>query len=173
MRVDCIVMAGGRASRLGGVEKPLLRVCGRPMVLRVLEAASRVCRRVLLVYSRHTPSLGVLCRSGVLPGLLCLEGSGEGYVADLRRALEVLSPPVLVLPADMPYLTWEYLEDFLVKAMMAPGSVVNLVTGRGPTGISFFKDYGGPWWDVEYPDNPAFIDVDTREDLEEAERACP
>lgn len=172
MRVDCIIMAGGKGSRLGGVAKPLLKVCGKPMILSVLEAAERVCRRILLVYSRYTRGLEVICRSSVAAGLECMEGSGEGYVADLKRALEIVKPPVLVLPADMPFLTWEYLEDFLVKAMLAPRAVVNLVTGRGPTGVSLFKDYGGPWWDLELPSVPAFIDVDTPEDLEEAERNC-
>lgn len=170
--MDCAVMAGGRASRLGGVEKPLLSVCGEPMLFRVLDAASRVCRRILLVYSRHTPSLGALCRSGALRGVECLEGSGEGYVSDLREALRLLSPPVLVLPADMPHIRWEYLEDFIVKAMASPGVVVNMSTPRGPTGVALFKEPGGPWWEVEYPENPALIDVDTPRDLEEAEEAC-
>lgn len=172
MGIDCIVMAGGRASRLGGVEKPLVRVCGRPMVLGVLEAASRVCDRILMVYSRHTRGIEVLCRTLAFPGLQCLEGSGEGYVGDLRAALELAWVPALVLPADTPHIDWVYLDDFLEKAIAAPGSVVNLVTSKGPTGISLFKDRGGSWWDIEYPRAPAFIDVDTPRDLEEAEEEC-
>ncbi|GAB6148604.1 NTP transferase domain-containing protein [Stetteria hydrogenophila] len=173
MRVDCIVMAGGRASRLGGAVKPLIEVCGEPMVFRVLRAAGVVCRRIILAYSPHTRDLAPLCSSTAFPGVECLEGSGEGYVSDLRDALALAGTPVLVLPADMPHLTWEVLEDFLVKAMAAPGDVVNLVTSRGPTGVALFKRRGGAWWDVEYPPSPALIDVDTPRDLEEAEEACP
>lgn len=170
--VDCIVMAGGRGSRLGGVEKPLLEVCGKPMLARILETAGSICRRVLLVYSRHTRGLELICRSSAFMGLECVEGSGEGYAMDLREALTVIQPPVLVLPADMPHITREYLEDFLVKAMASPGTIVNLVTGRGPTGISLFKGYIGQWWDIEYPDTPALFDIDTPHDLKEAEEAC-
>lgn len=173
MRVDCVVMAGGRGSRLGGVEKPLIKVCGRPMILGVLEAASKVCRRLVLVYSSHTESLAALCRrAGLRLKIECLKGSGESYVEDLALAMGALEPPVLVLPADMPLLTWEYLDDFLSKALPAPAPVVNLVTKRGPTGISLFKKPGGSWWDLEYPVAPALLDVDTPEDLAEAEACC-
>lgn len=171
VRVDCVIMAGGRGSRLGGVEKPLVKVCGEPMLLRLLRAARPVCKRILLVYSNKTPVLAALCGSGALEGVECIEGEGE-YVRDLNLALDFSSPPTLVLPADMPHLSHEILEDFLAKAIASPGVVVNMVTSRGPTGVSLFKARGGVWQDIEYFYHDALIDVDTPEDFSEAERTC-
>ncbi len=169
-RVDCIVMAGGRGSRLGGAVKPLLEVCGKSIIERMLGEAWRVCRRVILVYSSHTRGLEVLCRSGY--PLECIKGSGESYVEDLKHALMLASLPALVLPADMPFITWMLLEDFLVKALSSPAPIVNLSTPRGPSGVSLFKEREGAWEDVEYPWSHQLLDVDEPGDLEEAERSC-
>ncbi len=156
---------------MGGAAKPLLRACGRRIIDRLLGEAVMVCRRILLVYSIHTEDLEYsVCRSGY--PLECVKGSGKGYVDDLKQALALAGMPVLVLPADMPHLTWMLLDDFLVKAMASPAAVVNLTTPRGPTGVSLFKARGGAWEDVEYPWSPWLIDVDEPGDLEEAEAWC-
>jgi adenosylcobinamide-phosphate guanylyltransferase len=95
-------MCGGTGSRLGaGVEKPRYPVAGTPMVERVLGAlaASRV-DRTLAVTSPSTPE------TAVTVGVPRIRTPGEGYVADLERALadERVSTPVLTVAADLPAL---------------------------------------------------------------------
>ncbi len=167
-----VVMAGGRGSRLGGVEKPLLEVCGRPMVEAALGAAR---------------ALGepVLCTSPLAPNVerrycgrvRCVRGIGE-YVADLDHALREAGPPALVLPADMPFLDLGLVElmMFVEAALESESHVVTLNLCREgschESGISLFKSRGGDWENVYASWRAAFLDVDVEEDLREAIGLC-
>lgn len=53
--VDAIVLAGGRASRMGGVDKPAIVVGGRSMLDAALSAVSD-CTRIVVV-GPHRPEL--------------------------------------------------------------------------------------------------------------------
>jgi adenosylcobinamide-phosphate guanylyltransferase len=97
-------MCGGRGTRLSvDVEKPLLPVGGRPMVDRVLDAlaASAVEERVAAV-SPHASDTA----AHVGDRVPTVETPGEGYVADLDRALDDprIDRPVLTVVADLPLL---------------------------------------------------------------------
>jgi len=112
-------MCGGRGTRLGADrEKPLVPVAGDPMVDRVCDAlaASRV-DRVVAAVSPHTPETRTHLRARTddrasedtgdqANTLAVVETPGEGYVADLQRALDDdgLSKPVLTVAADLPLL---------------------------------------------------------------------
>jgi len=171
VRLDCLVMAGGRATRMGGVAKPLLDVCGKPVVYWVVRALWGLCRRVVVVYSKATQAVGELCR-GPLGPVECIEGVG-GYVEDLRLSLNLASPPILVVPADTPFIDRNILEFFVTRALLAPEPVVNLVdVERGAVGVTLFKDRGGPWTDVTIRGGYKLLDINTWQDYEEAVRLC-
>lgn len=95
-------MCGGEGRRLATErEKPLVTVGGVPMVDRVVRAlAASSIDRVFAVTSPATPQTAA--------HLDCprIETPGEGYVADLERALsdERVSLPVLTVAADLPLL---------------------------------------------------------------------
>ena len=171
MRLDCIVMAGGRATRMGGVVKPLLEVCGEPMVMRVVGAIRNLCNRIVVVYSDHTSGVVDLCRGPMGP-VECVKGVG-GYVEDLKLSLNLVSLPALVVPADMPFIDVVILEGFLLKALLTPEPVVNLVdASRGPVGVTLFKEREGSWADIVVEGGYKLLDVDTWSDYEEAVRIC-
>jgi molybdopterin-guanine dinucleotide biosynthesis protein A len=98
---DCaaVVLAGGRARRLGGVAKPALAVGGRSLLERVLSAVDGARPRIVV-----GPRL-----SGLPGDVLWTRESpaGSGPVAALRVALPLLPPDVgavAVLAADLPFL---------------------------------------------------------------------
>lgn len=98
---DAVVLAGGRASRLGGVDKPGLHVGGRSMLAAAV-AAVRGCERVAVV-GPHRPELAAHIRqTREIP-------PGAGPVAALAAGLAALAddpaPYVVVLAADLPFLT--------------------------------------------------------------------
>ncbi|MWV65118.1 NTP transferase domain-containing protein [Halorubrum sp. JWXQ-INN 858] len=122
-------MCGGRGTRLGGeTEKPLVRVGGRPMIDRVLDAlaGSRV-ERVVAVASPHTPATvarldGRLADAVAVP-LEVVVGSGEGYVADLRRGLDAVDGPAVSVVADLPLLRARDVDDVAALSVsLADGS---------------------------------------------------
>ena len=102
-------MCGGRGTRLDvDTEKPLYDIHGRPMVDRVRDAlvASRI-ERVYPVVSPHTPRT-----RDHLDGRI-IAAPGEGYVADLRYAIERIDPPVLTVAADLPLLAGDAIDAVL------------------------------------------------------------
>jgi len=94
-------MCGGRGTRLGGLEKPLRRVEGRPFIDRVIGAleGSNV-DSVYPVTSPHAPRTADHLETPQI------EASGGGYVADLQAALDDnrVARPVLTVAADLPLL---------------------------------------------------------------------
>ena len=115
-------MCGGRGTRLGSrVEKPLVEVCGTPMVDRVLDAlgASRVASNggeVHAVVSPDTPATREHLAARSRRDCTVVDALGEGYVADLGYALERVEPPVLTVVADLPLLAPEVVDRVLDDA---------------------------------------------------------
>lgn len=97
------ILAGGRATRLGG-DKVLARLAGRPLISYPLEAAHAAVAEIVVVAKPDTelPELEVeVLREPAEPfHPLC------GIVAALERAGE---QPVIVVAADMPFVTGELL----------------------------------------------------------------
>ncbi|MGK8525392.1 NTP transferase domain-containing protein [Nocardia asteroides] len=97
---DAIVLAGGRASRMGGVDKPAIVIGGRSMLEVALEAASS-CAHTAVVgpYRPELPPQIIQVRE-VPPG------SGPVAAIDTGlRALGSAAPLVVVLAADLPFLS--------------------------------------------------------------------
>ncbi len=156
---------------MGGVAKPLLDVCGKPMILRIIDAVRGLCRRTVVIYSDHTAGILELCRGPMGP-VECVKGGG-GYVEDLKLALNLVSLPALVIPADTPFLDQEILGNFVLKALLTAEPIVNLVDmDRGLVGITLFKDRMGAWIDVTVRGGHRLIDVDTWDDYREAVSLC-
>jgi len=92
-----VVLAGGKATRLGGQAKPQLEVGGRTMLATVLAAVSDADRRVVVGPRQPVPEDVVLVRE---------RPPGGGPVAALRTGLtEVPTEVVAVLAGDLPFLT--------------------------------------------------------------------
>jgi molybdopterin-guanine dinucleotide biosynthesis protein A len=111
--VSVIVLTGGLSRRMGQ-HKPSLGVGGSPMVVRVLAAAAP--RPVLVVGRADDVPDGI--------PVLVEEPPGGGPVAAVAAGLTHVPPSseaVLVLAADLPFLTTGHL-DRLVVAAAAPGT---------------------------------------------------
>jgi molybdopterin-guanine dinucleotide biosynthesis protein A len=92
-----VVLAGGRAARLGGQAKPQLDVGGRPMLATVLAAVADAEPRIVVGPPQQVP-----------PGVLVVreQPARGGPVAALRAGLaEVPTDVVAVLAGDLPFLT--------------------------------------------------------------------
>jgi molybdopterin-guanine dinucleotide biosynthesis protein A len=93
------LVAGGRASRMGGTPKGLLRVEGRPIAARSVDLFRRLFGEALIVANDPVPyaSLGV----PIVPDLL----PGRGAPGGLHAALSAATTPwVFAAGCDMPFL---------------------------------------------------------------------
>ncbi|MCE4602956.1 MAG: NTP transferase domain-containing protein [Desulfurococcales archaeon] len=162
-----VIMAGGRASRMGGVVKPILDVCGAPLILHVARAVDGMVRLKVLALSSYTiEHLKHYCSM-----MECIQTPGAGYPEDLSLILKTISyRPLLVLPADLAYLDEEILKDLASKAGEVRGDIVTMTCRGEPQGISIVKGYGDTWVSIEEPCN--HINVNSWKSLEEARRRC-
>jgi molybdopterin-guanine dinucleotide biosynthesis protein A len=118
---SAVVLAGGRAARLGGQAKPQLEVGGRSMLSTVLTAVAGAEARIVVGPAQPVPP-------GVV--VVCEQPPGGGPVAALRAGLaEVRTAVVGVFAADLPFLTAELVEE-LRERLAADGVLVVDEGGR-------------------------------------------
>ncbi len=110
MRADAIILAGGKASRMGGIDKPAIQIGGRTMLDAALSAVVG-CQRTVVV-GPHRADLGPeIAQTQEDPG-------GSGPVAAIGaglRTLDVTAPFVVVLAADMPFLTATAVTELITR----------------------------------------------------------
>jgi molybdenum cofactor guanylyltransferase len=124
---DTVVLAGGRAARLNGADKPSLEVGGTPLLVLVARAAAGAgTLRLIIVGPKRTGTVraGLAALAGQLSGGIVSvreEPPGAGPVPALRRGLaEVTAPLVAVLAADLPFLTGAELDRVLAAVSSRP-----------------------------------------------------
>lgn len=99
-----LIMAGGQGSRLQMGEKPLVTICGKPMLAYVIDAFASAGHEVVVVASHRTPFTKNWCRA---QGVALYEAEGLGYVEDIRAAAEDLGEagtPFFTCVSDLPCL---------------------------------------------------------------------
>ncbi|MBG0816844.1 molybdenum cofactor guanylyltransferase [Planomonospora sp. ID82291] len=129
---DALILAGGRASRLGGRDKPGLEVGGVPLIERVAAAVPGAGR--LIVVGPPRPGLDrAVFRTEDPPG--------GGPVPALRAGLpEATAPRVVLLAADLPFLRARHVEALLDAADGAEGD------GGNGAGALLVDDGGHEQW---------------------------
>ena len=145
---DSVILAGGNAVRLGGADKPGLTVGDTPMVVLVARAAAAAgSQRLIVVGPPRGGAVGAgLSAAGAI--VVREEPPGGGPVPALRRGLaEVTAPWLLVLAADLPFLTGEQL-----TGLLAQGSGSRCPQrGRGPDGRRRQAPVAGRRWRADLP----------------------
>lgn len=94
-----VILAGGAASRYGGVPKGLLEVGGARIVDRVAAALGEVCERTIII-ANHPEAASWLDGVPAFPDLL----PGQGSLGGIHAALSHAAGPVLVVAWDMPFV---------------------------------------------------------------------
>ena len=94
-----VILAGGAASRYGGMPKGLERVAGKRIIDRVADALRDVTDDLLLVANDPTAS-------GWLPGLRIQQDlvPNAGGLGGIHAALHAARTPVLIVAWDMPFV---------------------------------------------------------------------
>ena len=104
-----LILAGGEGTRLGMGEKPLVDICGRPMIARVIDAFTSAGLEIMVVASRRTPMTLNYLRAQGIPFYRAM---GRGYVEDMVEVvtgLEVMAP-LFTSVADIPCLQPEHVK---------------------------------------------------------------
>ncbi|MFJ5729115.1 NTP transferase domain-containing protein [Streptomyces paradoxus] len=134
-RYDAVVLAGGAARRLGGTDKPGVRVGGRPLLDRVLAACAGARTTVVVAAPRPTTRPVTWARE---------EPPGGGPLAALDAGLHhTTAEHVVVLSADLPFLN-ETTVDRMLGALRTSGRDGVLLTDPGGRDQPLVAAYRAP-----------------------------
>jgi molybdopterin-guanine dinucleotide biosynthesis protein A len=130
-----IVLAGGAARRLGGVDKPAIRVGGVPMIERVLAAAAPFGRILIVGSSDAGSSDAGTSDAGTGVATIRESPPGGGPVAAIGAAVDAVGPKladvVAILGSDLPLLDTAALAD------------LRAIAGRGRADGAVYVDANG------------------------------
>lgn len=127
-----LVLAGGRAERLGGVEKGLLDWRGRPLIATALGALGASCQTIAISANREQAAYAPMA-DAVLADAVPFAGAGPlaGILAGLEWAGASGVGGVLVMPCDTPFVDARVMRRLLDAAAKNGGRVtVARVAGR-------------------------------------------
>ena len=98
--VTAVVLCGGRATRLGGIEKPLAELDGKPLLAHVIDRLEPQVDSIVLSVGRGSAQY-----AGFGYPVVVDEDPDQGPLAGIVSALAVVNTPwTLTTPADTPFL---------------------------------------------------------------------
>jgi molybdenum cofactor guanylyltransferase len=184
-----VILAGGRATRMGGEDKGLIRVAGRTMVEHVLRAMRPQVSDLFINANRNLGRYREL-------GVTVVSDFVEGYwgpLAGMASALKVARTPyVMTAPCDSPFLSVD-LAARLHHALTRDGAQVAVAASGGQlepvfalldrsllTSLLTYLEAGErkidrwyaqhPMTTVDFSDRPEmFLNLNTPEDIAAAE----
>ena len=118
--IYAILMAGGMGTRLKvPCEKPLFKLCDKPLIKYVLENLnqSRLIDKTVIAVSHHTPDT-VEYLNSLNGDFEILDTSGDSYLTDLSYILDYFEKKsdkdtLLFINADLPFISVETIDYVL------------------------------------------------------------
>jgi molybdenum cofactor guanylyltransferase len=187
-----LILAGGRARRMGGGDKPLLRLGGRTLLARVAERLGSQCGAGLALSANGDPA-----RFGTFPGPILPDtvpgqpGPLAGILAGLEHAAVLGVAAVVSVSGDAPFLPADLVARLVAVrpesgiALAASGARRHYTIALWPTALredlrtyleSGERRVGGfiarhPAEASSWPVDPVdpFLNINTPEDLAAAE----
>jgi molybdopterin-guanine dinucleotide biosynthesis protein A len=188
-----VVLAGGQGRRMGGVDKGLRPLRGRPMVAWVIERLQPQVDEVLINANQNLDRYAAFGHR-VIPDAI---GGFAGPLAGLQRGLtEAAHELVLTVPCDSPFLPADLAARLMAALDRESADLTVARTGDQPhpvfclcrrnvlPGLTAFLEGGGrkidAWYaalrvaEVAFDDQAAaFRNINTREELAAAEGTAP
>lgn len=124
-----IILAGGRSSRMGGVEKAFCRLAGRPMIEVVTSALAPQVGRIVINANGDAARFHSLGLPVVADGMADYQGPLAGVLAGLEWAKRTGAggSHVLTVPVDVPFLPADLVAR--LARHLRPGVVVVAASG--------------------------------------------
>ena len=190
MDITGLILAGGRGSRMGSIDKGLVPLAGKPMVAHVLERLAPQVQRMLINANQNQDTYAAF-GAPVWPDAM---PDFAGPLAGLQTGLMHCETPLLVTaPCDSPFLPADLVVR-LGQALLAQNADLAVaVTGDGATRqphpvfclakasllphLTSFLESGGRkvdrWYatlrvaEVHFADEAAFRNINTLDELRE------
>ena len=103
--ITAVVLAGGRARRMGGEDKGLIEVAGKPMVVHAIDVLRPQTAEVIVNANRNADTYRAITECRVIADRV---GGFAGPLAGMASALEASATRLLLTaPCDSPLVTAE------------------------------------------------------------------
>ena len=188
-----LVLCGGRGTRMGGVDKGLQVLRGKPMVEWVLARFAPQVDEVLINANQNRERYEAFGRRVVPDDIAGFAGPLAGLQAGLKAASH---PLVVTCPCDSPFLPTDLVARLrealeragadlaVAKTGDQPHPVFSLVRREALPGLTRFLESGGrkidAWYasletvEVDFGDEAeAFSNINTRDELQAWDRVPP
>jgi molybdopterin-guanine dinucleotide biosynthesis protein A len=183
-KITGILLAGGQGRRMGGVDKGLQLLRGKPMARHVIDRFAPQVDELLINANQNIEQYQGLGYR-VIPDAI---GGFVGPLAGLHRGLsEAAHPLVVTSPCDSPFLPLDLVAKLHAALEQQNAELAVARTGDQPhpvfclcrksvlPSLTAFLESGGrkiDWWyaqlkvaDVDFVDEAAFRNINTREEL--------
>jgi molybdopterin-guanine dinucleotide biosynthesis protein A len=124
-QITGVLLAGGQSRRMGGGDKGLIDLAGRPMLARVIERVAPQCGR-LVINANGDPArfaaFGLDVVADTVPGFV---GPLAGVLAGMRWSRENVAgaPAVLTVSTDAPFLPLDLGRRLAEALARRPGAI--------------------------------------------------
>lgn len=139
-RPPAVILAGGRASRMGGGDKGLLDLGGRPLLARVVSRLAPQCAALALNANGDPARLAAFGLPVLTDGVPGLPGPLAGILAGMDWAAALGVDRMLSAPGDTPFLPGD-----LAARLAAGGDGIVLAAGRDAGGLVSDHPAVGLW----------------------------
>jgi molybdopterin-guanine dinucleotide biosynthesis protein A len=184
-----VILAGGEGRRMGGVDKALLPLAGRPLIGHVLDRLEPQVERVLISANGDAARFAAFGCPVVTDDTS--RGPLSGVLSALTAAVAMGATHVVSTPVDTPFLPGDLVPQLLLAAEASPEKLalasdatgLHPATGIWPVGLApalsaflasgeakvtrFTDDHHAAR--ASFPDPRAFLNLNTPEDLAAAE----
>lgn len=189
-RIAALVLAAGRSSRMGPVNKLLADVEGQPMVRRVAEAAVASRAETVVAVTGHERENVEAVLSGLAVATVHNPDHAAGLSSSLHRGLAALPPEaegVIVCLGDMPRVSAAVIDRLIAAFNPLEGRAICVPTWQGKRGNpvllarrflpemqaisgdigakALIADYPEAVAEVPMPDDGVLLDIDTPDAL--------
>lgn len=128
--LTAVILAGGGAVRMGGVDKGLQRYKGHPLVSYMIHMAQEFTEHVMISSNRNATQYQYYSRD-VFSDLLSVRDKGP-LAGLLTVGQATSSSHLLLLPCDAPNTPLVALQNLIEKASAEPDLITYIETNSGP-----------------------------------------
>jgi molybdenum cofactor cytidylyltransferase len=135
--VAAVILAAGQSRRMGGPNKLLAQLDGKPLVRRAVEAALRSRAASVTVVTGYEPELVRAALTGTPVAIVHNPEFAEGLSTSLRAGIAALPGEVegaIVCLADMPEVTSDVIDRLIAAFEAREGACIVVPTASGKRG---------------------------------------
>ncbi len=125
--ITAVIIAGGKGSRLGGQDKGLLEINGKPMIEHILQRIKPQARHIVINANRNTARYGRYGYPVIKDSLDNFQGPLAGFSAAMNR---VTSKYIVTLPCDNPQPADDLVARFIAASNTAAKNSNGLVVAH-------------------------------------------